>query len=502
MHGQPPLWNAVLGLVLQVFPSHWPQAWHWRSSALGLVAHGLALRAAAPLASGRRPRSRCAAAFSLTPAVLLYENELFYDYPTLVFLTARRSRSAASSGARRSAAALLVFAGSPARSSFPGRSSRSGGCSILLGVLLVACSGHRRAILLAARAAGGARRRGLRRRTSRCTASPRLPPGPGWGSRGWPCWALPLAERRRLVAEGKLHPRLAREAARAARAVHRRRRPSRPADGDPRARRGVRPPVPAQPRRTRRTSGSRGSTGRTTSGSSGTGPAPTLRAVGRGLEDFFTSPTVAWQHQGDAAEIDGYDHAVDRIVYGQGATGKVGLVVVAAYAVALGFGLWVAVSRLRPGADAADVTIAFAALTILYVAARRQPRGGRRELPLPARRRPARRRPRRRRRAAARQRGARRQHDDQRARPALLVALAEQEADVAGLRRLVRHEARRRTAAPPDGGVVRGMVAAPVVGRLRRQHPPGPQPTASAARSASDTTIRSRVSKVIRVATK
>jgi len=96
-------------------------------------------------------------------------------------------------------------------------------------------------------------------------------------------------------------------------------------------------------------------------------PGAYARAVGRGLEDFFTSPTVSWQGPGNQSKIHGYDHVFTRVVYGQFGTGKVGVFVVAAYVVALAFGLWVAVTRLRPGADAATAAIAAAAFTILYV---------------------------------------------------------------------------------------------------------------------------------------
>src|SRR5262249_40775778 len=96
-------------------------------------------------------------------------------------------------------------------------------------------------------------------------------------------------------------------------------------------------------------------------------PGAYLRAVGRGLEDFFTTPTVSWQGPGNQTKIHRYDHGFTRVVYGQVGAGKVGLFVVAAYVVALVLGLWTAVTRLRPGADPATVAIVAAAVTILYV---------------------------------------------------------------------------------------------------------------------------------------
>ena len=364
MHGQPPLWNAALGLGLHVFPSHWPQAWHVVFLALGL-ALTLSLYALLRLLGlGSAASVAVAAAFSVTPAVLLYENELFYDYPTLVFVTGTALAVGLFVRRQTFARGLLVFGLAGAlvlsRTLF-----QVWWLLILLAVLLVACSGHRREILLAA-ALPAALVAGVYVKNIAMYGVPSTTSWTGMGVARVAVLGLPLAERRRLVAEGKLHP---------VSLV----RPLAPLDQYVAV--GIRRAGPTGIPVLDEASGfqyPRNLQNKTYIRISRLywkddlwivrhRPGAYVRAVGRGLEDFFTSPTVAWQHQGDAAEIDGYDRAVNRVVYGQGATGKVGLVVVAAYAVALGFGLWVAARRLRPGASAADVTIAFAALTILYV---------------------------------------------------------------------------------------------------------------------------------------
>jgi hypothetical protein len=96
-------------------------------------------------------------------------------------------------------------------------------------------------------------------------------------------------------------------------------------------------------------------------------PGSYLRSVGHGLADFFASPSTGWEGDPNEDEIHGYDHWFTRLVYGRLGPGRIGFFVVAAYVAALGFGLALTVRRLRPGADAIDTTIAFAVVTILYV---------------------------------------------------------------------------------------------------------------------------------------
>ena len=87
LHTQPPLYNLFLGTVLKLFPGHEGLAFHAVHLALGL-AFVLALYLL--LAGFSLPRPAAAAialAVSVSPAAILYENRLFYDYPVLVLLT-------------------------------------------------------------------------------------------------------------------------------------------------------------------------------------------------------------------------------------------------------------------------------------------------------------------------------------------------------------------------------------------------------------------------------
>ena len=86
LHIQPPLFNLLLGVNLKLFPSSFSAAMHIEYLALGLTAtialylllrqFGLSALVSAVLAS-----LSCVA-----PATLLYENWLFYEYPTMTLL--------------------------------------------------------------------------------------------------------------------------------------------------------------------------------------------------------------------------------------------------------------------------------------------------------------------------------------------------------------------------------------------------------------------------------
>jgi hypothetical protein len=364
MHGQPPLWNAVLGLVLHVFPRHWPQVWHLSFLVLGLTLVLVFYALLRVLGLESIPSMAVAAGFSVSPAVLLYENQLFYDYPTVVVVTA----TALSAGlfVRRPTfwRALVVFTLAGAlvlsRTLF-----QVWWLVLLVAVVLVACVGRRGAILVAA-AVPLALVGGVYAKNIALYGVPSTTSWAGMGVARSAVMGLPPAERRRLVAAGKLHVvSLVKPLAPLADYVAVGIRPA-PASGIP-----VLDEVsgPEYQRNLENKTYIRISRlyWKDDLWIVRHRPGAYLRAVGHGLEDFFTSPTVAWAHHGDAAKIDGYDRFVDRVAYGQGSTGKVGLLVVAAYCVALVFGLWVGATRLRPAAGAADVTIAVSALTILYV---------------------------------------------------------------------------------------------------------------------------------------
>jgi hypothetical protein len=96
-------------------------------------------------------------------------------------------------------------------------------------------------------------------------------------------------------------------------------------------------------------------------------PGAYLRSVGRGFADFFAPPTIAWEGGGNVGRMGAYDRWFSTIVYGKLGPGKDGLFLIGVYALALVSGAWIAFRRLRPGADAATVTVAFALLAILYL---------------------------------------------------------------------------------------------------------------------------------------
>jgi hypothetical protein len=97
-------------------------------------------------------------------------------------------------------------------------------------------------------------------------------------------------------------------------------------------------------------------------------PGAYLRSVGRGVADFFASPTIALTGPGRNTEkIRGYDHWFNRLVYGTFGLGKDGVFLIAMYVFALAVGVWTALRGFRPGADTATVVIAFSLLAILYL---------------------------------------------------------------------------------------------------------------------------------------
>jgi hypothetical protein len=86
LHSQPPLFNLILGIVLKLAEFRFGTAMHIVYITLGLtLSVGLYLLL---IRLGIRswPSAVVAAALSVTPAFLLYENWLFYEYPVAVLL--------------------------------------------------------------------------------------------------------------------------------------------------------------------------------------------------------------------------------------------------------------------------------------------------------------------------------------------------------------------------------------------------------------------------------
>ena len=86
LHSQPPLFNLLLGVGLKLAPGHFGAAMHIAYSLLGLLL-SLALYLVLMRIGVRRwPSAVVAALLSATPAFLLYENWLFYEYPVATLL--------------------------------------------------------------------------------------------------------------------------------------------------------------------------------------------------------------------------------------------------------------------------------------------------------------------------------------------------------------------------------------------------------------------------------
>jgi hypothetical protein len=364
MHGQPPLWNAFLGAFMHLFPEHWPQAWHVVFLGLGLVVAVSLYFLLRELGIPGGAAVVVSAIFSLSPAVLLSENLLFYDYPSLAVLTATALGVALFVRRPTFVRGLSVFGGAGAlvlsRTLF-----QVWWLLALAGLLLIACRGYRGVVLWSC-ALPLALVAGVYAKNWVMYGVPSTTSWTGMGVARAAVQALPLAERRRLVARGKLHPvSLVKPLAGL---------DNYEAVGIVRARpTGI--PVLDEvsgheyPRNLENKTYIRISRlyWKDDLWVVRHRPRAYARAVRTALADFFTSPTIGAGGQGDDAKIRRYDTWFDNVVYGRFGRGRVGKLLVAAYIVALGFGLWVGVRRLRPRADVVTVTVTFAALTILYV---------------------------------------------------------------------------------------------------------------------------------------
>jgi len=87
LHGQPPLYNLALGVVLKLSGASWAGVFQAAHVALGLVEVQAVYALARGFGIRRWTSATLAVLVALTPSLLLYENLLFYDHPTLVLLT-------------------------------------------------------------------------------------------------------------------------------------------------------------------------------------------------------------------------------------------------------------------------------------------------------------------------------------------------------------------------------------------------------------------------------
>jgi hypothetical protein len=364
LHGQPPLWNALVGVSFKLLPQHWAESWHVVFLGLGLVEVLALFALLIELRLPRRAALAIAAAFSLTPAVLAYENSFFYDYPTLVLLTVTALAVARFVSRPTFGRGLLLFGGAAclvlSRTLF-----QVAWLLAVIALLLIACRRDRRTVFLSC-ALPLALVLGVFGKNWLMYGVPSTTSWTGMGLARVAVSGVPLSERRRLVSEGKLH---------SVSLV----KPLSPLSDYEAV--GIEPDPPTGIPLLDEPSGRefpRNLENRTFIRISRLywkddlwivehRPGSYLRSVGRGFADFFAPPTRAWGGQGDVGKISSYDRWFNAVVYGRLGPGKDGLFLVAAYVFALLFGLWIAVKRLRPNADAATVTIAFATLTTVYV---------------------------------------------------------------------------------------------------------------------------------------
>jgi hypothetical protein len=87
LHSQPPLYNVGLGVVLKLAGPHWIGTFQIIQIALGAIEVVALYFLLGGVGLPRLPSALVAAFVSVSPASLLYESWLFYDYPVLVLLT-------------------------------------------------------------------------------------------------------------------------------------------------------------------------------------------------------------------------------------------------------------------------------------------------------------------------------------------------------------------------------------------------------------------------------
>jgi len=87
MHGQPPLYNLYIGVIVKAFPGHLRTAFFVTQLLMGVVLAVSMYLLLERLRLSPRVAAVGAIVFVVSPPVLLYEWMLFYDYPTLVLVT-------------------------------------------------------------------------------------------------------------------------------------------------------------------------------------------------------------------------------------------------------------------------------------------------------------------------------------------------------------------------------------------------------------------------------
>ena len=202
LHSQPPLFNLFLGIVLKLFPGHEAIAFHTTYLALGLVLYLALFTLMRRLGISRIVALALSTWFIVSPSFVLYEHWLFYTLPLAVVLTLSVLLFHQVLEARTAWAALGFFTSlfllSGIHSMF-----HLAYCLVAMGAVLVLCRGQRRMILLTAAfpllLIASLPTKNLVLFGEFATSS-----WAGMNLSGPTLRAVPIEERERLVAAGKL----------------------------------------------------------------------------------------------------------------------------------------------------------------------------------------------------------------------------------------------------------------------------------------------------------
>jgi hypothetical protein len=366
LHGQPPLWNLFEGLVLKLAPHSWAAVFHALYLGLGLVEAVALYLLVAGLGVDRRWAAALACFFTVTPAVLVYENLLFYDYPTLVMLTA--AALALQLFARRpTLGRALAFFALGATLVLTRTLFQIGWLLIALVALLIVFPRNRRTLLLGC-ALPVLVLVAVYAKNWAIFGAPATSSWTGMGLARVAEATVPEDVRLRLVREHRLHrvslaPPLSSLAAyRAVGAVERIEH------------KGV--PILDRPRKTtdRRNLHNIAYIRISRQYLSDDlwlirhRPRDYLHALKLAVSRFLWPPTFTYGLKANTDRIHAWDYVFSLVFYGSSShANRTGFVLLLAYALAVLFGGVVALRRLRPGVDGRTVTVLFAWWSIVYV---------------------------------------------------------------------------------------------------------------------------------------
>jgi hypothetical protein len=87
LHSQPPLFNLYTGILLKIFPYHYPQALSWAFKILGLLQTLVFYGSLKAITGKPRVAFYIALFLALSPAYILYENWFMYTFPAMCLLS-------------------------------------------------------------------------------------------------------------------------------------------------------------------------------------------------------------------------------------------------------------------------------------------------------------------------------------------------------------------------------------------------------------------------------